>query len=171
MTTRRFARIGCLTLVVLALPLCHDGAAQTAGVRPQAATQLVRRYFEDVINKGNVAAIDQIVAGDFELQGPPSLMPEPLRGAQTFKQVVEQLRATFPDLQFTVHDIVAENDIVMASWTMRGTHRGEWLGVPATSKLLTMTGVDVFRVSGGKIQSVRIHGDYLGVMRQMVPAR
>lgn len=89
-----------------------------------------------------------------------------MQGPEAFKQLVAGLRTTFTDLHFALHE-VADGDVAMISWTMRGTQRGEWLGVPATGREVTMTGVDVFRVANAKIGEVRIHGDYLGVLRQL----
>lgn len=77
------------------------------------------------------------------------------------------LHATFPDLRFAVHDLIAEADRVVATWTMTGTHHGEWLGVPATGRGLCITGVDMFQITGGRIARIEIQADYLGAMRQM----
>jgi steroid delta-isomerase-like uncharacterized protein len=87
--------------------------------------------------------------------------------------VIAALRTAFPDLRFTIHDLVADQHVAMVSFTMEGTHSDTWLGVPATAKRLRMVGVDVIRVARGRIEQIRIHGDYLGALQQLgaIPAR
>ena len=75
------------------------------------------------------------------------------------------LRTAFPDVQFVVRDTTANEDTAMVSWTMTGTHRSEWQGIPAAAYQLT--GVNVFKLADGKIVEERIHGDYLGFLRQL----
>lgn len=70
-------------------------------------------------------------------------------------------------MQFTVHDVTANDDTVMASWTMIGTHQADWQGIPATGRRVSLTGVDIFKVTDGLIVEERIHGDYLGLLRQL----
>jgi steroid delta-isomerase-like uncharacterized protein len=68
---------------------------------------------------------------------------------------------------FTVHDLIAEGDRVVSTWTMEGTQQGEWLGVPATGRRLSITGVDMFQIADSRIARIEIQADYLGAMQQM----
>jgi steroid delta-isomerase-like uncharacterized protein len=133
----------------------------------RATRRLAERYFADILGRGDLALVDELMTESFRFRPPPSVAPEPLIGREAFKQVVAGLRVPFPDLRFEVHDVVADGDRAMASWTMRGTQRGEWLGVPATGREVTLIGVDVFHVVDGRIDEVQIHGDYLGGLRQL----
>jgi steroid delta-isomerase-like uncharacterized protein len=90
-----------------------------------------------------------------------------MRGADVFRQMLAGFHVSFPDLHFAVHDLLAEGDRVVGSWTMEGTHEGEWLGVPATGRRLSVTGVDIFQITNGRIARIEIQADYLGAMRQM----
>lgn len=133
------------------------------------AREVATLYFDEAFNNGNLAVVDQILARDFKLYVPPSLGEGDgpvVEGPEGFKQLVVGLREAFGELRFTVHDTCVGSDVAMVFWTMRGTHRAEWSGIPATNKSVTLTGVDVFRFADGKIVEERIHGDYLGLLRQ-----
>jgi steroid delta-isomerase-like uncharacterized protein len=126
---------------------------------------VVRRYFEDLMNGHRLDAVDEIMTQDCALWAP--VAPAEMRGADVFRQVLSGLHGTFPDLRFTLHDLIAEEDRVVGSWTMEGTHQGEWLGVPATGRRLSVTGIDTFQIRDGRIARIEIQADYLGAMRQM----
>lgn len=127
--------------------------------------RLARRYFDDLLNEGRIEAVDEIMSEDCVLSAP--VLPQEFRGAATFKQVLTGLRAVFPDLRFVVHEEIGEGDRVATTWTMTGTHSGEWLGVAATGRRLTMTGCDILRIDAGRVVRIDIQADYLGALRQM----
>jgi steroid delta-isomerase-like uncharacterized protein len=139
-----------------------------------AAKELARWYVDEVLNQGRTDALSQRLSADFALYVPPSLAEGPVvQGPEAFAGVIAALRTAFPDLRFTIHDLVADQHVAMVSFTMEGTHSDTWLGVPATAKRLRMVGVDVIRVARGRIEQIRIHGDYLGALQQLgaIPAR
>ncbi len=109
---------------------------------------LVRRFFEEVYNKGNVAAVDELVApnivGHFDFPTNAPVPAEYQLSLEDIKQVVSQFRTTFPDLQYTVELQVAEGDLVVSRAAARGTHTGEYRGltykgIPPTGKQVTWT--------------------------------
>jgi steroid delta-isomerase-like uncharacterized protein len=109
---------------------------------------LVRRFFEEVWNKGNVAAVDEFMATDYvDHSIPPGLPP----GTEGLKQANATYHMAFPDLKATLEDIFAEGDRVAFRWTVSGTHLGDWLGVPPTGNHVTATGIAVMRIVGGKV--------------------
>jgi steroid delta-isomerase-like uncharacterized protein len=126
---------------------------------------IVRRYFEELLNGGNLGIADEIFAQDCVLIAPP--VPQGIRGAATLKEVVRGLRLTFRDLHFAVTEEIAEGDKTVVRWTMRGTQECEWLGVPAAGRSVCMTGIDIFEVSGGKIKRIQVEADYLGAVQQL----
>ncbi len=132
---------------------------------------LIRRYFQEVLSKGDIKVVDEVLAPDVVVQT-PSYMAEPLRGREAVKQWFSDLRRAFPDLQFTLGEEVAEGDRVASSFRLTGTHRQDYMGLPATGRKISLTGVDLFRISSGKIAEVRIYYDTLGLMQQLgvVPA-
>jgi predicted ester cyclase len=114
----------------------------------EANKELVRRYIEEVVNTGRVAKIGSFVSPDYvELH-------ENVRhevGLEGAKEHILGVRQTYPDLHLVVEHQIAEGDWVVTRVTMRGTHRGEWLGMEPTGKAVEMTGVNVDRVVGGRI--------------------
>ena len=134
----------------------------------EGARTLVQHYFDDVLSRGDLAVIDEILAPEFALYAPPSLGDGPqTTGRGGFRDLVTGLRTSFPDVHFTVHEVTANDDTIMASWTMTGTYQAEWAGTPATGRRVSLTGVDVFKMADGLIVEERIHGDYLGFLRQL----
>jgi steroid delta-isomerase-like uncharacterized protein len=110
---------------------------------------LVRRFHEEAWNKGNVAAVDEFMAADYVDYPIPSGLPP---GTEGLKQTITTYRTAFPDLRATVDDIFAEGDRVAYRWSTRGTHLGEWLGIPPTGNHMAATGITVFfRIAGGKV--------------------
>ena len=77
------------------------------------------------------------------------------------------LRAAFPDIHYTVDDVVAEGDQVAVRWHWTGTHRGAFRGFPPTDKAVTNTGAGIFRLSGGKIVTAVLETDRLGFLEQI----
>jgi steroid delta-isomerase-like uncharacterized protein len=109
---------------------------------------LVRRFHEEAWNKGNVAAVDEFMAADYVDYPIPSGLPP---GTEGLKQTITTYRTAFPDLKATVDDIFAEGDRVAYRWSTRGTHLGDWLGIPPTGNHMAATGISIFRIAGGKV--------------------
>jgi steroid delta-isomerase-like uncharacterized protein len=126
---------------------------------------LIRRFYEEVWNRGNLAVAEEIFADDYvrhDLR--PGTAPP---GPQGQKQIASMFRAAFPDLESTVDLIIAEGDMVAARWTLHGTHTGPWAGVAPTGKAVTFSGVNIFRIAGGKVVEIWNHRDDLGLMQQL----
>jgi len=137
---------------------------------------IVRRFFEDVHNQGNVAAVDELLAPNILLHfDSPSDVPvsaEMQLSLEEIKQVFSQLRTTFPDYHFTVEFQVAEGDLVVTRGTARGTHQGKywdstWQDIPPTAKQVTWTETAIDRIVEGKIVENWINEDALGRLQQI----
>ena len=109
---------------------------------------LVRRVFEEVWNQGKLEVADEIYAADYVLRNPGVAE---VRGIEALKELVTAYRAAFPDLRYTVEDLIAEGDKVAARWKVEGTHRGEMMGIPPTGKQAAVTGMSMVRIVGGKM--------------------
>lgn len=109
---------------------------------------LARRLIDDVWNKGNLGAIDEIIANDFVSRQP--LLGE-TRGKDAFRRQVQMYRAAFPDLDIATEDVGAAGDRFFMTWIARATHRGSFLGVPPTNRKGEVRGITVGRVGGGKL--------------------
>jgi steroid delta-isomerase-like uncharacterized protein len=130
---------------------------------------IVRRAFEEPW-KGNLDVIDELIATQYIGHDPAS--PEPLRGPAGVKEFISTYRAAFPDARITVEQQLAEGDLVATRWTGRGTHEGELMGITATSKRVTVSGLTISRLEGGKIVEEFQNWDTFGMMQQLgaVPA-
>ena len=108
---------------------------------------LVRRWWEEVWVRGNVAATDEFVTPDYvDHPIPPGLPP----GREGLKQALTTYRRAYPDVKATVDDIFAGGDRVALRWSARGTHLGEWLGIPPTGLRFTMNGIRIYRIAEGR---------------------
>ncbi len=137
---------------------------------------IARRLYEEVWNKGNVVAVDELIAPNpvlhFEYPTNVLVPAEMQLSHEEFKQVVSQFRTTFPDLHYTVELQVAEGDLVVTRATARGTHAGEYRGltykgIPPTGKQVTWTGIDIVRIADGKIVEHWSNEDDLGRLQQI----
>jgi predicted ester cyclase len=128
---------------------------------------LYRRFVEEVFGKKNVGATDEFIAPTCVDHAAPPAFPKGLEGA---KQIQGMYLAAFPDVAVTFEDMIAEGDEgdkVMARFAIRGTHKGSFMGIAATGKRVTVTGIDIVRVSGGKIVEHWESFDQLDLMQQL----
>ena len=125
---------------------------------------IARRWMEEVWQKASPAAIDELLAANFVFNYPPPGV-EPDRKA--YKQTVNEYFVGCPDLQFTTEDMVAEGDKVAVHWTGRGTHKGEFWGIAPTDKQVTMRGISIIRIAGGKIVEEWGYMNTLDLLKQL----
>lgn len=125
---------------------------------------LNRRFVEEVINQGNIEAIDELLdPGVVDHAAPPGF-PTGREGA---KQFFAMMRSAFPDLHLTIEDMIAEGDKVVMRSTWSGTHQGEFMGIPATGKRVTVSAIDISRVADGRMVEHWEQFDALGLMQQL----
>src|SRR5262249_50894746 len=111
--------------------------------------ELIRRFTEEVWNKGNLDVVYEIFAEDYVRH---DLRPgNPPAGPAGQKRIAMDLRAAFPDLHSTVELVLAEGDFVVTRWTAEGTNTGQWENIPATGKQARFSGVNIFRIVNGKV--------------------
>ena len=125
---------------------------------------LIRYFYEEVWNKGDLEAADQVFAAEYVRHDlrPGNALP----GPEGQKRIAGDFRSAFPDLHMNVDLMIAENDLVMARWTTVGTNTNAWGSVPATGKHIRFSGVNIFRIADGKVVEIWNHRDDLGVMQQ-----
>lgn len=126
--------------------------------------KIVRRAFEEPW-KGNLSVVDELMASDYVGHDPAN--PKPLRGPEGVKEFISTYRAAFPDARITVEEQLAEGDLVATRWSGRGTHEGELMGISPTGKQVTVSGLTISRVVGGKIVEEYQNWDTFGMMRQL----
>ena len=127
----------------------------------------MRRVLEKAFGQGQMEVIEEVFHSDFVCWDPNSESGE-IRGADTIKGEIEYFRNAVPDLTYTVEDQVSEDDKVVSRYTVRGTHQGEFFGVPGTGKRIEMTGIQIDRFDeSGKLIEEWPEYDLLGAMKQM----
>ena len=135
---------------------------------------LVRHGIE-VANRGNItetlAMVDEFMAPDFVFHDPNIPFPGGIRSREDYKQFTTAFHAALPG-QFTIEDLIAEGDRVVARYTYRGTHRGQWRSLPPTGKAVTFTGTITYRIANGKTAEAWQNADNLSVLQQLgvIPA-
>ena len=126
---------------------------------------LARRVLEEMFNKGNSDVADELLASDYVDHDPA--MPEDIRSPEGFKQYVGAYRSAFSDLHVEIEDQIAEGDKVVTRWTGNGTHDGELSGIAPTGNRVTLPGMEIVRISGGKLVEGWEGYDSMNLMRQL----
>jgi len=124
---------------------------------------LPRRFWEE-FNKGNLAIGDEQIATNYVGHIPGM---EDVRGPEGMKQLLTMYRTAFPDLHYTVEDMVAEGDRVVVRFTATGTHQGDLMGIAPTGKQVTVTAMSINRIVGGKIVEEWESVDQLAMLQQI----
>jgi steroid delta-isomerase-like uncharacterized protein len=114
--------------------------------------ELVIRYLEEAWNKGNVDAVDELFT--------PEL-------AARLKPLIQAFRAGFPDWNCVIDDFVVEGDKVVNRWTGTATHTGNFFGIPATGKAVTVEGITIHQIADGRIVQDWSQSDQLSVLQQL----
>jgi steroid delta-isomerase-like uncharacterized protein len=133
-------------------------AADDAGV------ELIRRFHAELLAARDPAVVDEFFAEDFvSHNNPPGFPP----GRDGVKQFFATFGDAFPDVAVTIDELVADGDMVAVATTFTGTHEGELMGMAPTGQKVSVTGIDIVRVAGGRIVEHRGLTDVVGLMRQL----
>jgi steroid delta-isomerase-like uncharacterized protein len=117
---------------------------------------LIQRFFADVFNRGDLAALDDLCAAGFILESPGIPTKEgQSRGLPAFKEWITSFRTAFPDIRFAILNTVAEDAMIAVDFTASGTHRGAYAGIAPTGKSIAANELCFTYVSGGKIRRIR----------------
>jgi steroid delta-isomerase-like uncharacterized protein len=122
---------------------------------------IVRKFME---NRRNPEALAEIVATDYVSHTASAGRGSGLEGVT---QIRHSMQAAFPDFTWTIEDMIAEGDTVVARATMLGTHLGEFMGIAPTGKHVAMTGIHIYRIADGKLIEGWLIRDNLGLMQQI----
>ena len=116
-------------------------------MQAQELKKLNDQFYEQVFRSRNVNAVDNLLTDDFIEHTPAPGQGTDRKAAKDF---IGQMLQAFPDLDFSIDNQIAEGDTVSAVATMTGTHRGEFMGVPATGRKISVQTLDTGKVRGGK---------------------
>ncbi len=146
----------------------HPESRRGQGLRAMSLEEnkaLVRRFYEEVWNRGNVDVAKDLFADDYVRHDLRPTQGEPSGAGQA--KIAADFRRAVPDLSFHVDLIVAESDLVAARWTSEGTHTGPWGTLEPSGKHARFSGVNFFRIRDGKIVEIWNQRDDLGLMQQV----
>ncbi len=129
----------------------------------EANKALMRRFIEEVWNKGNLEVADELFHPDHTSPSAPSLPA----GPEGTKMIATAFRNAFPDYHMTIEQMAAEDDRVAARFLQSGTHEGELWGIPPTGKHVKFSEIGILRIADGKIVESWYDVDMLGMMGQL----
>ena len=126
--------------------------------------QLMHRFTE-FINTADEQLAKELIAQDAVFHVPTQTAP--LKGPGGYLFIITMMRGGFPDVQWTLEEMIAEGDKVAAHFTMRGTHQGTFLGIAATGKRIEVQAMNFYWCSGNQIVEEQGQPDLLGLMQQI----
>ena len=126
---------------------------------------IVHRLYEEVWNRRKLDVVDQLISPSHALHDPAPSGSQV--GPAVYKQRVVELTTGFPDLCFTIEDMIAEREKIVVSWIISGTHKSEYMKIPATGKKISLEGITIHHIRNGKILDSYARWDVLGLMRQL----
>jgi steroid delta-isomerase-like uncharacterized protein len=126
---------------------------------------VVKRWWEELWNKGNIALADEIVSPNYTNHDPASpWVPSGIDGCKT---LITSYRTVFPDIHFAIEQQFAAGNSVVSHWRCTGTHRAEVLGIAATGKAIETEGISILHLENGKIRHQTTVWDALGMKQQL----
>ncbi|HSK96849.1 MAG TPA: ester cyclase [Euzebyales bacterium] len=131
---------------------------------PEKNIALLRRGFE-LVQAGDLDASEALLAEDFIANLPG--LPEPIRGRQIWRMGTDSMLQAFPDLRIEIEDIFGVDDKVAVRLRFRGTHTGDFQGIPATQRPVMFTSIEMYRFEGDKIAEEWVSPDMMGLMQQI----
>jgi steroid delta-isomerase-like uncharacterized protein len=126
---------------------------------------IVRRLYEEVWNKRRIELVDEIISPSHALHDPN--VSGSAIGPEAYKRQVTLFVTSFPDLRFSIEDVVAEKEKLVVAWTISGTHKREFMGIPATNKKVSFDGITINHIVNGKIMDSYVSWDALGMLQQL----
>jgi steroid delta-isomerase-like uncharacterized protein len=127
--------------------------------------KLLMKRFTDFINTASDELAGELISPQATFFVPGR--SEPLQGPDGYQQIIAMMRAGFPDIQWTLEELIVEGDKVAARFTMRGTHLGSFLGVPPSGKTIEVKAVNFYRFADGQIVEEHGQPDLLGLLQQI----
>jgi len=153
-----------LMVIPLVFLLCFTFSCQNQAEVEEQNKELIK-YFYEVVNKGDFEAYAEMLAPEYAWYV-PSRNTEPISREGTMEFVREMFNA-FPDCHWSIEDLIAEGDIVVSRFICRGTHEGEFRGIPASGNKIEVSGFMMTRIENGKLVEDKEDVDMLGMMEQL----
>lgn len=129
------------------------------------ANKHTMQRFVEFINTASETLAEELISPDAIFHVPGS--PDPMRGPSGYLSIIEMMRGGFPDIQWTLEEMVAEGDKVAARFTMRGTHQGAFFGIPPSGRKIVVQAMNIYCFSGDKFVEEHGQPDMLGLLQQI----
>lgn len=133
---------------------------------PESAVRIVRCFYSSLVCEGSIqsAAIDKHLTDDFIGHH----LPLGLNGREGYKRFMRMVGDSFREMTpVALHDLFNDAGKVAARWSITGIHSGEFMGIPATHRRITLKGIDIVRVEDGKIADLWQEIDLVGILQQI----
>jgi steroid delta-isomerase-like uncharacterized protein len=177
MRRRNMLAVVLAALAALTLSACGSGGAAAAGTAAGTTTsaesdthltaesnkRIMERWTTEFLPHGNAALAEEFISPDIVM----NFAGQQQQGRDTYLGIVAANSAAFPDLRWTVEDMVAEGDTVAVRYTMTGTHQGTFTGVAATGTAVRAESMTFYRLADGKIVEEHAQLDMLSLLQQM----
>ena len=124
---------------------------------------IVRRVIDEMVNNGDLGVADEVLSSDYIYH----FVTHDIQGPEGLKEFISMMRTAFPDLHVTIEDLIAEGDTVAARFIMRGTFKGELMGMAPTGKQLAFPEAVFIRFEGGKEVEATAYGNMLSFNEQL----
>ena len=128
-----------------------------------ANKELVRRFYKEVYVNWNMTLADQVLSPQFTSHDWPEGGPT---GPQAFRAYYSAIRSALPNARYEVDDLIAEGDKVVVRWRLLGTHEGAFRGIAPTGQPITLKGIAIYRVEGGKLMERWVVSDLYGALEE-----
>ncbi|QNR85940.1 ester cyclase [Pedobacter riviphilus] len=125
---------------------------------------IILKLYKDVLVDWNMPMVDELVAENFISHDWPKGTPA---GPQSFKAFYSKIKVTLPDASYHTEDIIAENDKVAVRWRLQGTQEGDFEGIAATGKPITLNGIAIYRIADDKVQERWVFTDLQLLLQQV----
>lgn len=126
---------------------------------------IVRRLYDEVWNKRKLDLVAELISPSHALNDP--FVSGSQVGPEMYRRRIQEFIESFPDLRFTLDDLISEKEKVVAAWVMSGTHKGGFMNIPATGKKISVEGITIHYIRNGKILDSNARWDAVGLLRQL----
>jgi predicted ester cyclase len=153
----------CMTVAACAQPDSRETIKEN-NMNKEMATdrnkQAIRNLYEKIINERKLDQLNTVISDEFTTAGGPP-------GVEGYRQTVVSLVEGFPDIRFTIEDIMAEGEKVIVRWNWKGTHTGAFRGIAASNKAISNDAIVIYEFKNGKAIRSWLQADRLGVLQQI----
>lgn len=143
--------------------LDQDGMIEVKEIQPRPEVinkEIIRHLYEDILNNRKIELLKELISPDYIGIGG-------VRGIAGFSNTVSSVIDGFPDIKWTIEDILSEGDKVIVRWHWNGTNTGAFRGIPASNKVVTDNAIAIYQLKNGKVTHAWLQGDRLGILTQI----